>query len=742
MNFKSMYEPWKTECIAYSDIIKDAKNRQRHHKWNQDDEKDFQAVIHSEADRVEAFISRKEREIESRIAYCERILNQKKTSEPNSNKAIHTDLTDIIMDLTDLSKYARYNFLVLQKLIRAHKDFAPSYSTFSLHNITQVASLDVQRFDHAIVRAASLRELCNVNSDRPTSKKITANYWIHPDNLNEVKATLLFHLPESDKIETTTTYLDNSEFTVFEQWLERDTGAESIQFRYLGSDNNDVRIVEQLIRHAAGSYSIKSLSLPTHKLNDFVDGAYTPSHYAAEQGKEGVSKDTVDTQKNLASDLQNSIINNQLMPVFCTRSQRTTFKLPGTSTISFTLEEDLMFERKADHGPKENNTIIGFNEAEVHTFPYALFRVQFEEVLPSWLSEILKSSLVYEVPYFSSHLHGISLFYKSSLSLLPWWLSQSELDIRNGSQPKGNPTVYLQCKSRKSSTDGQYQIGYLESQLSNITNLKRSQSNVKKTSIVRSGSTRSTRMPNSKGASTKSNLSFSAAQNGNPFDDPIWSQKNEAYEIPMFKLYDRPASNADTFDSIKHSGTHHENSSTQRLMDDKNSSANPSRSNSKTKDEKYLDKHFGEDVDLEEGRQEGDGEKKKKKKKDKEGGATVEPKTLFANERTFIHWLNFAATLLTTALTLMNFGDRINNIVGAIFFGIAFLFVFYSFGFNRWRAYRILYKPHLRFDDVYGPVFLCILLVGALVLNFALRWNAPLSTTTYLGTNSTSPSDM
>jgi uncharacterized membrane protein YidH (DUF202 family) len=110
------------------------------------------------------------------------------------------------------------------------------------------------------------------------------------------------------------------------------------------------------------------------------------------------------------------------------------------------------------------------------------------------------------------------------------------------------------------------------------------------------------------------------------------------------------------------------------------------------------------------------GETKKDKKK-KKNGAMVEPKVFFANERTFITWLQFAAMILSLALTLLNFGDSINRITGGVFFGITLIFALYAFGFSRWRAHRIQNKPHLRFDDVFGPVFLCIILIGALVVS-------------------------
>ncbi|ORZ09886.1 hypothetical protein BCR42DRAFT_292341, partial [Absidia repens] len=95
----------------------------------------------------------------------------------------------------------------------------------------------------------------------------------------------------------------------------------------------------------------------------------------------------------------------------------------------------------------------------------------------------------------------------------------------------------------------------------------------------------------------------------------------------------------------------------------------------------------------------------------------IEPKIFFANERTFIHWLYFAALLLTTALTLLNFGDHTTRISGGVFFGIAFGFSLYAFYRYRWRAHRIINRPNERYDDLYGPIGLCILLVGALIVS-------------------------
>jgi hypothetical protein len=45
----------------------------------------------------------------------------------------------------------------------------------------------------------------------------------------------------------------------------------------------------------------------------------------------------------------------------------------------------------------------------------------------------------------------------------------------------------------------------------------------------------------------------------------------------------------------------------------------------------------------------------------------VEPKVFFANERTFLSWLNFSAMLGGLAMGLLNFGDSIGQICGLLF---------------------------------------------------------------------------
>jgi uncharacterized membrane protein YidH (DUF202 family) len=122
--------------------------------------------------------------------------------------------------------------------------------------------------------------------------------------------------------------------------------------------------------------------------------------------------------------------------------------------------------------------------------------------------------------------------------------------------------------------------------------------------------------------------------------------------------------------------------------------------------------------------QEGNPVYKKKRVKQDDTVLKVEPKVFFANERTFISWLQFCALLLTVALNLLNFGDLISRICGAIFLSIAVVLSLYALFRFQYRAKMLRnHQAQARYDDVYGPAVLCLLIVGALVINFWLRFH-------------------
>lgn len=99
----------------------------------------------------------------------------------------------------------------------------------------------------------------------------------------------------------------------------------------------------------------------------------------------------------------------------------------------------------------------------------------------------------------------------------------------------------------------------------------------------------------------------------------------------------------------------------------------------------------------------------------------VEPKVFFANERTFLSWMNFTIILGALAIGMLNFGDRPAFISAFLFTGVALVTMLYALFTYHWRAKSIRRRGQAGFDDRFGPTFLAIILVLAIVVNFVLR---------------------
>ena len=99
----------------------------------------------------------------------------------------------------------------------------------------------------------------------------------------------------------------------------------------------------------------------------------------------------------------------------------------------------------------------------------------------------------------------------------------------------------------------------------------------------------------------------------------------------------------------------------------------------------------------------------------------VEPKVFFANERTFLSWLNFTVILGGLAVGLLNFGDRVGQISAGLFTLVALAAMVYALVTFHWRAKSIRMRGQGGFDDRFGPTVLAVALLLAIVVNFVLR---------------------
>ncbi|KAI7857677.1 VTC domain-containing protein [Circinella umbellata] len=846
---KNIYEPWRFQYVSYEAIQRDIQKR-LDQGWSVNDEADFKRTIHLEAEKVEQFITRKQRDIDSRVTYCERSLvqqrqqQQQRLSASNSQQkqmydAMADSLTEVLMDLNDLSKYTRLNFLALTNLIKYHDQ--QQGNTNNNNSTTKQLLIDIsrsnkplgrQRFDTTLVKISTLLDICRLYGENrrnssgsaifqnsqhhTTSERATAKYWVHPDNVTELKAILLFHLPvlvhnpekavESSDSAVSSVYFDNNDFDLYSGQLERDEGAEAIRFRWYGpvTSSQDI-FVERRTHHTSplltddNGYTSKDSTpaswmkdrfpLNANNVDNFIAKRYTIQQYNSTNKQEHVNK-------FIFEGVQQSVQDKHLQPVMRIFYSRTTFQVPeeDNNNLCVRLDTDLTFVREDD--PRKTTwrrpdmgidyPFKSLPQNQVYHFPYAVLETKLQAgEPPEWLTRLLDSRLVYEVPRFSKYLQGAAHFWKPKLPLLPWWLSELDIDIRNAKQTSSGFTGLSRSRSLKPLIDGRYRMGYLESQLDNRATIKRQPSNKldqqqqqhKVRGYPVAGGMVTGTIPQQK-------QDESHVVNVNPFDDPIWA--NGSNEQQSFSLeFDHDSQGSSRFNNFGTNGVRNrgsncysgldlptprngfvDSSSTDHLVEhqqrgstprsfsmadtgDRNTSsyytndnrtvvATPNGQQQTLRDSAYLgvDSSEGGVINMNDdykSNDEGNNTKQKKKKKDKQQTEQIEPKIFFANERTFINWLQFSALILTAALMLLNFGDDVSKIAGATFFGISMILALYAFARYRYRAWQITNRPRIRYDDIYGPIGLCILVVGALLVNFILRIQQPPTTSTYLG---------
>ena len=103
----------------------------------------------------------------------------------------------------------------------------------------------------------------------------------------------------------------------------------------------------------------------------------------------------------------------------------------------------------------------------------------------------------------------------------------------------------------------------------------------------------------------------------------------------------------------------------------------------------------------------------------------IEPKVYFANERTFLKWLEFSVMLSAIALGMLNFQhhtDKVGVVTSTIFTFASLFAIAYSGALYIWRALKLRERSSSNvYFDSFGPSFLCFAILAATVINFAMR---------------------
>ncbi|KAI1418222.1 SPX-domain-containing protein [Hypoxylon sp. FL1857] len=500
---ESIYPPWKDQYIDYSKLktmLREDKREDEDVPWTEDDENRFcDEVFNVQLEKVAQFQEKTVSSLKERAEVAFEKLKEMAPSDdkPKSDittarlKELKAELDAITNEVKELKKYSSANYTGFLKIAKKHdrkrgdrykvrpmmrvslsergfnseQAYSPLLTKLSLMYYAINQNLDEGEQQHPVELDLDNQQEVH-NGERYTAHK----FWIHTDNLLEVKTAILRHLPaliytqqagqepdgnEDPKI--TSLYFDNSKFELYGRKVDRQVDASSLRLRWYGQlDAKPDIVLEQKIVHENGLSEEKKFPIKDKYIKAFIDGEYKMEKTIAKMERQGQTAEAIESFKTTVSELQDFIIKHKLEPVLRANYTRTAFQKPSDDRVRISIDTDIAFIREDTldrdrpcRDPQEwhrrdidnNNMTYPFkniNQSEVSRFPYALLEIKLKEEggrkRPRWVEDLIASHLVHAAPRFSKFVHGVASLFEDYVNQLPLWLSDLETDIRKDPQ--------------------------------------------------------------------------------------------------------------------------------------------------------------------------------------------------------------------------------------------------------------------------------------------------------------------
>ncbi|CAA9963874.1 SPX domain-containing protein [Pyrenophora teres f. maculata] len=773
---KSVYAPWKDKYIDYDKLKKLLKDNEDDDSWTADDESAFvDELANVQLEKVHNFITDISQKLRDRTSACEKKLEplaigiqddkENKDGQPESASAESSDATrkpepsqqerekllkEVLSELDNITKetkeleaFSRINFTAVIKATKKHdKIRGTSYrlrpfidARIARHPLhTEDASPLLYRLSalYSFVRQSlegKSKEALSFDESNAVGEGFTSyKFWVHMDNLFEVKTVILRRLPvlvynpQTSKVAEgtqrdptiTSIYFDNPNFSLYSDKVNGKPDAASLRLRWYGQLNEKPEIVfeKKVIKEGDAAEEVR-FPIKAKYVQSFLE-----DHYHMEKSIEKMeyrpNKDQkkLDNFKKAVTDIQSFIKEQKLQPMVRANYTRTAFQIPGDDRVRISLDTNLALIREDAldldrpcrdpddwHRRDIDNAQMEFpfkaiKKGEIHKFPYALLEIKVKGMKKyEWIEDLMHSHLVKESPRFSKFVHGVAKLFEDNVNTFPFWLSEVDNDIRKEPETAFDEE---QEKKRKAAEDD-FAVGSLFGARASPSYRRSMASPVGSPAAARS-------MPKSASAAAHS---MPATHPQLPTIGSHLSQReqdtngNGANNGRVEEEADSDEDDVPAFGKTTKQG---------RLA-----SLFPSFSTSK-----YARKQQRK-IQLPPGiRDPGVWIKD-------QGPVRVEAKVWLANQRTFIKWQHVSVLLASLSLGLYNAAGEANNIARAlavVYTCIAAFTLAWGYGMYVYRARLIRERSGKDFDAITGPLVVCVGLAVALCLNFGFKYNA------------------
>lgn len=506
-----MYPAWSSNYINYDELKKLLKENTVSDGFTDYEEEQFMKYLDAELEKVYSFQSTKYEEINSKIDDLEKKIEV--ITDGFNWSQFQQQLDGLLSEAKELDHFARLNFTGFEKIVKKHDRLHPNYNSIrALLNI-RLKELPFHSEDYSplLNKISSLFQVLRQNftsasymsgSNSVATPNASASmgqqpldleyqsfkFWVHKDNLMEVKTRILRHLPvlvynssiegetpDSQDPTITSIYFDNPNFEVYNQKLLKSNSFPTLRLRWSGkfTDKPDIflekKIVDKIEDNEDGNRDIR-LKLKEKYLNDFIIDHNVDNFKSKTLSKFKEMGSSAEYLKHLEDDINDIsqfILKYNLTPTLRAVYTRTAFQIPGDDRVRITIDSDVLFIRedsfdkdrpirnpnvwhREDIDSNPENPYKFLRKNEYTKFPHSAMEIKiknnsghkgselngisipFSRKHGKWIEELTTSHLVKEVPNFSKFIQGIaSLFLEDDrLDILPFWLPELEDDIR------------------------------------------------------------------------------------------------------------------------------------------------------------------------------------------------------------------------------------------------------------------------------------------------------------------------
>ncbi|KAF9938478.1 vacuolar transporter chaperone [Mortierella antarctica] len=773
----SIQPDWSFNYISYDELKNVLKTRTHSQLWNETDEGYFVELLERELEKVYSFQNVKVGEIRRKLDFYSSQAQEfkKNGAEEETWRALEIEIYKLVAEIDVLAKYTRLNYTGFLKIVKKHDKQTRWMLKSIFHVRLNSKPFHKENYDAVIVRLSSIYHIVRArgqkvmgddkfsNIDSAAFVRDTTKYWVHPDNITEVKLVIMKHLPvlvfntkkeyEENDSAISSVYVDNDEFECYQGRLEKSDMAQAIRIRWYGptpTDNGQCFLERKVHREKwTGEQSVKErFPIKTKYIDPYLTGDYTMDvKFAKLRARGQKSVKDVELMQKLANDVQTSIVTKKMRPTIRAFYRRTAFQLSNDARVRISLDTELALIREDDYGRARagnhwKREDIGIDwpfkqlpAEDITRFPYAVLEVKLQthhgQEPPAWIVELINSHLVESCPRFSKYIHGVATLLEDKIQILPFWLPQMDQDIRKPPNtdfgfasfmprawPVGTPQAGPRLALPAPAIPARPRVGAGGEAM-----------------VV-------------EGVVGAKSLSEFEPKKPKTMDKATYQQmmqeKGARSRQPNTEnnFYNQPSGMASSKTSVaaSHPLGDHRPAQQQRLMapparpwiDGINNRDSRASLGSEFSIQPMTEKNQG-NVENDDGllrkkstiRRKRFGFREKRAASVKRASAPVrmEPKVFFANERTFLNWLQFSVLLGSISLTLLNFGNNTTRISGAVLTVITLLAMIYALGIFHIRLSNILStKPNRQFHDRYGPTVLCVFLFGAYFLNFYTKF--------------------